>query len=589
MSQDAERWKNKYFEKMEAAEQKEKGLLEHRHLLERIVVRVSLAADGADRSLDKELGKLRSLLRKEDYTQQDLSRQLDAIEAIVLKMDEQREGVSEAMLRAMTELVDLLADALQARDQRKQLKKYAKSMAQRIDDVREYPALLDEYRKILAQALRQAIEAGGGAERGGFFARLFARGDSDSAAATESSPHSQVDSADPADTGNPDGSEDQDDFEMAGEAAAEAAEDASTETREVDELAAGMGPVEGRVRNILGNLVAQLALPPNMEGAAVAFRERLENSLAGYELVPALEDLATLVISAVGKGQAEFERFLQNLDDRLASIQDFLNRSQSSQAASRANNSALEDQVRTHVTNMQSDMRDAADLDGLKTSVETHLDSIIVSMNEFLHKESEREADINEEMQQLKARIAEMEAESRSMQALLQEEKQRAQTDVLTQLPNRLAFDVKAQEELDRFKRYGRPLTVVVCDIDFFKRINDDYGHLAGDRVLQLIAKEVARRIRTTDFLARFGGEEFVILMPETEAGVAAEVMEKTREMIARLPFHFRNQKVQITMSFGVTQMKEQDDLDSVFERADQALYKAKAEGRNQVQIALDS
>jgi diguanylate cyclase len=126
----------------------------------------------------------------------------------------------------------------------------------------------------------------------------------------------------------------------------------------------------------------------------------------------------------------------------------------------------------------------------------------------------------------------------------------------------------------------------VVCDIDHFKRVNDTYGHQAGDKVLRIIARSIASRLRKTDFIARFGGEEFVVLMPETSAEQAYAVIDHIRESIAECPFHFKEKPVTITLSFGVTAFAGENKPDAVFARADKALYQAKEQGRNRVIIA---
>ena len=125
----------------------------------------------------------------------------------------------------------------------------------------------------------------------------------------------------------------------------------------------------------------------------------------------------------------------------------------------------------------------------------------------------------------------------------------------------------------------------MVCDIDLFKRINDSYGHLAGDKVLTIIARSLQRNLRVSDFIARFGGEEFVILMPGTTAEDAKIVAEKLRKKIEQSPFNFKKEPVQITISFGISQFAMDEHADEVFSRADKALYKAKKLGRNQSQI----
>jgi diguanylate cyclase len=116
-----------------------------------------------------------------------------------------------------------------------------------------------------------------------------------------------------------------------------------------------------------------------------------------------------------------------------------------------------------------------------------------------------------------------------------------------------------------------------------FKRINDNYGHLAGDKVLKIIAKSLQRNLRDSDFIARFGGEEFVALMPETSAEEAKLVAEKLRVKVESSPYNFKKEPVQITISFGISQFALGETIEEVFERADKALYKAKENGRNQV------
>jgi diguanylate cyclase len=120
---------------------------------------------------------------------------------------------------------------------------------------------------------------------------------------------------------------------------------------------------------------------------------------------------------------------------------------------------------------------------------------------------------------------------------------------MLTQLPNRDSWQDRLQFEVDRWQRYKGDITIAVVDIDFFKRINDSFGHKAGDRVLQLLARELKKGLRSTDFIARIGGEEFVVLLPETTGAQAKKVMDGLRDNVAKLPFHFSNQPVTITFS----------------------------------------
>jgi diguanylate cyclase len=120
-----------------------------------------------------------------------------------------------------------------------------------------------------------------------------------------------------------------------------------------------------------------------------------------------------------------------------------------------------------------------------------------------------------------------------------------------------------------------------VWDVDHFKRINDTYGHRAGDRVLRAVADCLSGSIRGTDFLARYGGEEFVMILPGTKLEDALRVIDDMRVAVSKIGFHFRGNPVSITISSGITVLADADSAGSAFERADKALYNAKESGRN--------
>ena len=159
----------------------------------------------------------------------------------------------------------------------------------------------------------------------------------------------------------------------------------------------------------------------------------------------------------------------------------------------------------------------------------------------------------------------------------------RASHDMLTALPNRAAFEERLHEELERWKRFRTPVSMLVWDIDRFKKINDTYGHRAGDRVLREVANCFANRLRASDFIARIGGEEFCTLLVGTETEAALRVANELREAVAGLKLLFHGQPVRVTVSCGVTSLRDSDGADggTIFERADAALYRAKDGGRN--------
>jgi diguanylate cyclase len=157
--------------------------------------------------------------------------------------------------------------------------------------------------------------------------------------------------------------------------------------------------------------------------------------------------------------------------------------------------------------------------------------------------------------------------------------------DAVTGLPNRLAYEERMELELARWKRFDSPLTMLVWDVDDFKKINDRYGHQAGDKALRVIAQSLKARLRETDFIARFGGEEFVCLLCGAEGEEALSVAEEMRQSVESNGFHSQGKPVVVTISCGLTSFRKGDGVEQVFSRADKALYQAKRSGKNRCEL----
>ena len=162
-----------------------------------------------------------------------------------------------------------------------------------------------------------------------------------------------------------------------------------------------------------------------------------------------------------------------------------------------------------------------------------------------------------------------------------------ANTDSLTGLSNRQAFLHRAEKEFSRTRRYNRPLSVVMIDVDHFKSINDHYGHAVGDIVLREVSAICQCSLRGSDLLGRIGGEEFVLLLPDTPQANAIFVAERMREQLAKTPIAVDSVVLTTTASFGVASVIDADiNFNSLLERADEAMYLAKNDGRNKVKSA---
>jgi diguanylate cyclase (GGDEF)-like protein len=153
--------------------------------------------------------------------------------------------------------------------------------------------------------------------------------------------------------------------------------------------------------------------------------------------------------------------------------------------------------------------------------------------------------------------------------------------DALTGVYNRRFLESRLKEECDRYGRYSRPFSLMMIDIDFFKKVNDTLGHQGGDLVLKNMAAGAAAMIRKSDFLARYGGEEFCCLLPETDCDAAETVAEHLRAHIESMEHLFQKKVIRVTISLGIACFTPDDSPESLVKRADEALYQAKRSGRN--------
>jgi diguanylate cyclase len=341
-----------------------------------------------------------------------------------------------------------------------------------------------------------------------------------------------------------------------------------------------------RVGELLAQLRKQVTLEPEADQRAKYLQDHLITSDDWEELRDGLNGVAELVIAALTRSQREFEGFLRRLDERLQALQQHFSEQQTAQTSRKTASRELENEIREELDVFSRRARASGSLEELKDSVAGHLSKVSRAVSLYREREAEREAVLTSQLEAMQEKLAAVEAHSEQMSEQLQKERSRALTDLLTELPNRQAWEDRLELEYNRWLRYGHPLSISVLDIDYFKRVNDSYGHKAGDRVLQLVARALRERFRNTDFIARYGGEEFVVLLPDTSLQDAAGVLNEVREHIATLPFHFRTEPVSVTFSAGVTEFADDEELEEAFERADQALYKAKDAGRNQVVVA---
>ncbi len=355
---------------------------------------------------------------------------------------------------------------------------------------------------------------------------------------------------------------------------------------EVATLAPDAQPISGDadVRRVLARVLDAVGRDTRLVPLVTEIQAQIAVPVLDGQLALLLSDIADLVIrriNSVEAEKAEVEDLLAQITLRLDDLTEFLLGETEAQRESFETNAAFNNQLVSNVQDLGSSVEAAKDLDQARATVRTRILNIDLQMDEFRNRENARNKSFRDRSEEMRSRLEVLEGETRNLQERLRDEQRISMVDGLTQIPNRSACDRRMVEEFKRWQRFGTQTSIAIWDIDLFKQVNDAYGHRAGDKVLRIVAEKLNAQIRQTDFLARYGGEEFVLILAGTPPVNAIQVTEKLRASIAELGFHFKGQKVQVTLSCGVTDLRSGDLLEEAFERADKALYAAKNAGRN--------
>jgi len=358
------------------------------------------------------------------------------------------------------------------------------------------------------------------------------------------------------------------------------------EAGDADEGAGHEEVISRRLSSRLLELVRQFQVPDSYDSRVQALIERLESAPDADVLEECIEQVMQLAQLCGRRLEADIQEYLEGLNEQLVYLRSFLGQAEVSESRQRQRSDQLDQVVRRDVQNISQTVRQADDIGELKSAVSTQLVRLIKAVNAHKEAENRHISELRRERQRLQQRLDRMESLAEDFRKSAEEAHMKSRTDPLTGLANRSAYTQQLGMELERFRRYGTPFSICIADIDYFKRVNDDYGHLAGDKVLRLLANILRGKVRGVDFIARFGGEEFVILMPSTRGEEARQVAEKLRLAVEQSPFNFQSKPVRITISIGVAEVTAEDTADTLFSRADTSLYSAKSGGRNRVVLS---
>jgi len=346
----------------------------------------------------------------------------------------------------------------------------------------------------------------------------------------------------------------------------------------------GAGSSPEHPNQLLLQLLGKLNWPDQLRDDIALLAERLSHDAEATAWVGVIEELTHLMATALEDVQSEIhatEGFLRQLTRRLQEIDQHVNNSEADHQSAVEDSVALNRVVRGKVGGIQRSMHSATSIRQLVDDIGGSLDAIQNHVESHVKAEIARHQRALETERQLRERLHKMEQDAGELRKKMLDTYRRASVDSVTGLPNRLAYEERLPDEYARWKRFSTPLTLAVWDVDNFKHINDRFGHRAGDKALRVIAQILRRRLRQTDFVARYGGEEFVMLLAGADTTEASELIEQTRLAVQESGFHSGEHRIEVTISCGFSEFTAGDTPDTVFERADRALYDAKRQGKN--------
>lgn len=338
-------------------------------------------------------------------------------------------------------------------------------------------------------------------------------------------------------------------------------------------LAAALDAIQRR-------FVERLAAEPLLEACV---DDALGNAAPGTE-GEGLDALAGALVATfreLSAQKAEAERFVGEVTTTLASLERWAADGASRVDEQRLAHQDLHADVDREVSSLQTKVEGARNLDELKEHMRERFAAIAARIRAFRDREDEKLLDVERQNAALNSELAELKARTEALNEQLHEQQRLLLLDTLTQVHSRFAYERRLDEEIAVGMRSGKPLCYSLWDIDHFKRINDEHGHQAGDEVLARVAGYLSRYTRSNDFVARIGGEEFVVLFPDTRIEDAAMIAEKLRALIAAAEITVDGVEIAVTISCGLSTLEAGDGAERLYRRADEALYAAKDAGRN--------
>ena len=315
----------------------------------------------------------------------------------------------------------------------------------------------------------------------------------------------------------------------------------------------------------------------------VKVREKLSSGVSEDALLKSCVVVLRMIVQDAMSEASITGKVIQSLHNALGNINNDIQLSIDDTQSQYEQRKSGHTELYSHIENIEAVVNDSDSLEDLKAQAQ----SAISELTDTLHSQEESDKAGQEVLMAtfnaMQSQIVKLQKQTLQYKKKLAEQLMLSQTDPLTRLPNRQAYNEKLAKSFVHWQKSGGDLSVAILDIDHFKSINDKFGHAAGDKTLQVMGKHLKQQLQDNEFIARWGGEEFILLLHNVASDQLKARLETLRMSLAALPFKFKKEKVTITASIGATSFIADDQSDDAFERADTYLYHAKRHGRNQV------
>lgn len=337
-------------------------------------------------------------------------------------------------------------------------------------------------------------------------------------------------------------------------------------------------------KKVLRELLVGIHYSGEYVDLAKSIKEQLDASQNIIDCTQKTKNLLIDYSGSLSEDHEEMHGYLLTIASKLQSIYVEISETKDEYFSRESKKGSINKSFEQGIKELDDSIKNSEDLNVLKASLNRIVSAIQTKVIEEVESEESETQILENKIAGMSNKIKLLEDHAKDLEKTIHKKHMEAITDPLTGLYNRAAYVQALEKAWMNWQQNKTPSTMLVWDIDHFKVINDRHGHAAGDKVLQSVAKKLETGVRKGDMLARFGGEEFVMLLVDKSLEEGAQLAERIRQLISTTEFTYKNQPLHVTISCGVASFVDKDTPTTLFERADKALYKAKKSGRDRIE-----